>query len=185
MTILNLIESSKILNDTLKGLPVPVICNVDSFYPDFNLVELTLQNEIPNPVIDAEEYFYQRDFAISIMREETKCFSKHSSKNSECADCMISDMCSEKKIENNTSRKKARTKKAALEEKANKAGFSFKGLRVSKKIRMDSFKLYDCKSEISCILTGKTIKVGEQMAHYKGWGIVHPDCTPILIEWRK
>ena len=185
MTILNLIESSKILNDEFKGLPTPVNCTVNSFYPDFNLVELTLQKETPVPVIDAEEYLYQKDFAISIMKEETKCFSKYSSKNSECANCMISDMCKEKKIVLNASRKETRTKKAALEEKAVKAGFSFKGLKVSKKIKMESFKLYECKSDISCILTGKTIKVGEQMAHYKGWGIVHPDCTPILIEWRK
>lgn len=199
-TILNLIESSKLIELIPQGLyidskeeakvsffasPIAVTQETpNTFYPD-TINTLKKIETRPKPVLESDQYLYAKDLFLSLLEKETKCFSKFSSRDDECKNCMISDTCSETKNILAGKRNVKRTKKSNLEDKAQKLGFTFKGLRTPKKANFKDFETYICQHPISCVVTNKNIQVGENMCHVKYFGIVHPSIIDLLIEWKK
>ena len=200
MTILNLIESSKLIEVIPQGLyidskgeakisfatsPVTVTANVpSSFYPETSISILNLIETTPEPVLDSDQYIYEKEIFLSLLEKETKCFSKFSSRDDECKNCMISETCETAKVKLTRKRNIRKSKKDTLESKAQKLGFTFKGLKAPKKVKFNSYQTYTCKYPISCVVTNKNIQVGEDMCHVKYFGIVHPDIIDLLIEWK-
>jgi len=199
MTILNLIESSQIIDVIPQGLyidskeetklslssPVKVTQNtLDTLYPESNLNIIYKIEKPREPVLQTDQYLYAKDLFFSLIEKENKCFSKFSSRDEECKNCIVAQNCAETKGFLSVKRKKKRTKKEALEAKAQKLGFSFKGFRVPKKAIFTSYDSYICQYPISCVVSLKNISIGDEMCHVKHFGIVHTEVINLLIEWK-
>ncbi len=139
------------------------------------------------PMSPVRNTLYEWDDILNQLIKGTDCFGTHSTRAKECSTCPLNKLCLEKKQGIKTKAKDKLLSKANLEEKAQKLGFTLKGLRIPSKIKLDTYQTYTCKSEdgVDCIITKKRIGKDEAFYHFKGWGVIHPSCLEILEDLRK
>ena len=139
------------------------------------------------PMSQTRDTLYEWDDILIQLIQGTPCFGTHSSRAKECSVCPISEQCLIKKQGKQSKAKETRLSKANLEEKAKSLGFTLKGIRIPTKLDLHEYQTYHCKSVkgVDCIITKKHISLEEPFFHFKGWGVIHPDCLDILKELRK
>lgn len=139
------------------------------------------------PMSPTRDTLYEWNDILNQLVQGTPCFGTHSSRAKECSRCPIQEQCLIRKQGKQVKAKETKLSKANLEEKAKSLGFTLKGIRIPSKLKLDIYETYSCKSSkgVDCIVSKKHISQDEVFFHFKGWGVIHPDCLDILKELRK
>lgn len=117
-----------------------------------------------------EVYNLDCPHTLAIFASYTTCFTKHSSRDEECARCPLQTKCLAEKNRIKSEKAQSRASRQEALQTALGEGFDLSGVKVPKKVRLDLPNKAKTLGDTLCVATGTPIPNGTDAVHIEGWG---------------